>query len=46
MRRHPFPWGAAMAAGNGPVQRALVAGIVATAGVGFWYFVKRVREVG
>ncbi len=33
-------------AGSGPVQWALAAIMVASASVGLWYFVRRVREAG
>ncbi|WP_026029959.1 glycoside hydrolase family 108 protein [Sinorhizobium medicae] len=36
----------ALFAGNGPVQWALAAAMVAAVLVGLWYFVKRVRETG
>ncbi|WP_245262674.1 glycoside hydrolase family 108 protein [Ensifer sp. BR816] len=38
--------GGAIIAGNGPVQWALAAIMVASAGLGLWYFVRRVREAG
>ncbi|MEY9196654.1 lysozyme family protein [Sinorhizobium fredii] len=38
--------GGAIMAGNGPVQWALAAIMVASAGVGLWYFMRRVREEG
>ncbi|KSV72897.1 hypothetical protein N182_28950 [Sinorhizobium sp. GL2] len=38
--------GGALFAGNGPVQWALAAALVAGVGVGLYYFVKRVREAG
>lgn len=38
--------GGAIMAGSGPVQWALAAIMVASAGVGLWYFVRRVREAG
>lgn len=38
--------GGALVAGHGPVQWALAAIMVASAGVGLWYFVHRVREAG
>lgn len=38
--------GGALFAGNGPIQWALAAGMVAAVGVGLWYFVRRVREAG
>ena len=38
--------GVALAAGNGPVQWALAAAMLAGVAVGVWYFVRRVREAG
>jgi lysozyme family protein len=38
--------GGAIMAGSGPVQWALAAIMVASAAVGLWYFVRRVREAG
>ncbi|ASQ07404.1 secretion activating protein [Sinorhizobium medicae] len=38
--------GGAIMAGSGPVQRALAAIMVASAAVGLWYFLRRVREAG
>lgn len=38
--------GGALFAGNGPVQWALAAALVAGVGVGLYYFIRRVREAG
>ncbi|AEH83812.1 putative secretion activating protein (plasmid) [Sinorhizobium meliloti SM11] len=38
--------GGAIMAGSGPLQRALAAIMVASAAVGLWYFLRRVREAG
>lgn len=38
--------GGAILAGNGPVQWALAAIMIAGAGVGLWYLVRRIREAG
>lgn len=38
--------GGALFAGNGPVQWALAAALVAGVGVGLYYFIRRVRESG